>query len=172
MTLTFLIVRCSYLWHNLFSPSFWPSHRIRSSRASDQIWAAVLTYTTAVAISIRSLTHRAGPEMQPASQRFQVAANPIMPQQELLHCTFLIMNKHPMFKLSWKHWEPRNLDICERCLQSTLLRNYFLLKALSNDSWGSGRTWSTRHSRETLALCDLQLEMPHWGQHIPRECII
>ena len=66
----------------LATPGIW------SYWARDQIRATVVTYTAAVATP-NPLTPCAGPGIEPVSWRCRDAANPVVPQRELLFCFFI-----------------------------------------------------------------------------------
>ena len=72
---------CS-LFFFLATPHIW------SYWARDQIRATVVTYTAAVATP-NPLTPCAGPGIEPVSWRCRDAANPVVPQRELLFCFFI-----------------------------------------------------------------------------------
>ena len=81
--------RTSYVYVIFFFPfCFWLPQGTWNSQARDHSQASVSVSTTAIAM-LDPLTHRAGPGFEPVSWCCRDAADPIVPQQELLFILFL-----------------------------------------------------------------------------------
>ena len=67
---------------------FWTSHRLWSPQARDPIWAAVVTYATAVTM-LKPLPHFTSQGIEPVFWCCRDAADPVAPQWELQRLTFM-----------------------------------------------------------------------------------
>ena len=100
------------LIQQLFFLNFLSTCGIWSSRARDQIWAAVWTYTTA-APTPDPLTHCAGPGIEPVFWHCRDTADPVELQQELLNKYLSNAFSGPAIRArQWVHSREQNKQLC------------------------------------------------------------